>query len=385
MPSFNSFYVFINSVQIVNLIIKMRLTETQRIEVLIMIGYGNRTRTQQEVCELFNQKYPDRPPISQSTVSKIEKKFHQIGNVRDAPKTGRPSVSEEKQLDVLLNVRDQPHVTSRELASELNISKTAVLKTLHVSKYHPYKMQVLQELYEDDYDRRMEFCERLQVMCFEDQHLVKNIVFSDESTFNLNGEVNTQNYRYWSDVNPHWMREGHTQYKEKINVWAGIVGNTVIGPIFFEENLTGDRYLRFLQDDLIPALATLFPGEANPDLPNANIWFQQDGAPPHYAADVRAYLNEIFPNRWIGRRGAIEWPPRSPDLTPLDFFLWGYIKGQVFKTKPTDLDDLKIRITQEIRRITPEVINNVQGEFINRLGYCQLTIGRHFEHLLKRN
>ena len=47
---------------------------------------------------------------------------------------------------------------------------------------------------------------------------------------------------------------------------------------------------------------------------------QQDGAPPHYYGDVRAYLDENLPNRWIGRRGSIEFPPHSPDLTPLDFF-----------------------------------------------------------------
>ncbi|KAG8289720.1 hypothetical protein J6590_098624, partial [Homalodisca vitripennis] len=46
----------------------------------------------------------------------------------------------------------------------------------------------------------------------------------------------------------------------------------------------------------------------------------QDGAPPHYGLHVREYLNNIFPNRLIGRRGSIEWPPRSPDLSPLDYF-----------------------------------------------------------------
>lgn len=50
-----------------------RLTEKQRIEILMMVGYGDRIRTQAEVCELFNDKYPERP-ITRSVVSKIEKK-----------------------------------------------------------------------------------------------------------------------------------------------------------------------------------------------------------------------------------------------------------------------------------------------------------------------
>ena len=62
--------------------------------------------------------------------------------------------------------------------------------------------------------------------------------------------------------------------------------------------------------------------------------FQQDGAPPHWKLSVRAYLNENLPGRWIGRAGnddsvLLKWPPRSSDLTPCDFFLWGYVKGLV--------------------------------------------------------
>ena len=52
-----------------------------------------------------------------------------------------------------------------------------------------------------------------------------------------------------------------------------------------------------------------------------NTYFQQDGAAPHYVLHVGAYLDGVFPRRWIGRRGVIDWPARSPDLTPLDYFL----------------------------------------------------------------
>jgi len=49
--------------------------------------------------------------------------------------------------------------------------------------------------------------------------------------------------------------------------------------------------------------------------------FQQDGAPPHFALTVRAYLDHTFPGRWIGRSGPLPWPPHSLDLTPCDFWL----------------------------------------------------------------
>jgi hypothetical protein len=53
---------------------------------------------------------------------------------------------------------------------------------------------------------------------------------------------------------------------------------------------------------------------------NERIWYQQNGALPHYAVIVRTYLDEVFPNRWVGRRGQIEGPARSSNLTPLNFF-----------------------------------------------------------------
>ncbi|GBM96102.1 hypothetical protein AVEN_29504-1 [Araneus ventricosus] len=59
-----------------------------------------------------------------------------------------------------------------------------------------------------------------------------------------------------------------------------------------------------------------------PQFPEVVI-FQQDGAPPHYGNIVREFLDTTFPQRWISRGAVMAWPPRSPDITPLDFYLWG--------------------------------------------------------------
>ena len=56
------------------------------------------------------------------------------------------------------------------------------------------------------------------------------------------------------------------------------------------------------------------------------LWFQHDGAPAYFALDVREYMNNVFPNRWSGKGGPVQWPPRSPDLTPMDFFIWEEMK-----------------------------------------------------------
>lgn len=361
------------------------LTEAHRIDILIMIGCGDRMRTHSEVVHLFHERYPHLPPISQSTVSKIERQFRELRHVKPLPRQFS-KVPEETKLNILLTVQEagltEDKISARRVAREHNISHTTVLRIFDTEKMYPYKMEMVQELSEGDPDRRVEFCERMMNRLDSNEIALENVLFSDESIFQLHGEVNRHNCRYWAAENPHWIRETHTQYPQKVNVWAGIIGNRVVGPKFFDGALTSDIYLEFLRDELIPSLAVLYPNEVDADIPANTVWFQQDGAPPHYGRHVREYLDEVFPMRWIGRRGTLEWPPRSPDLTPMDFFLWGYIKNKVYVTRPQDIEELKERIRTEIRRVPHEMLTNVRRHFYERLGHCQVMNGQHFEHLL---
>ncbi|GBM82806.1 hypothetical protein AVEN_139451-1 [Araneus ventricosus] len=87
---------------------------------------------------------------------------------------------------------------------------------------------------------------------------------------------------------------------------------------------------------------------------------------------------ETFQNQVIGYCGFVEWPLRSPDLTPLDF-LWGHIKGQVYATLPTTLQDLRRRLTDACDSLTPTMLHNVQREIQSRVQMCIATDGEHFE------
>jgi hypothetical protein len=298
------------------------LSERQRIEILMMIGYGENVRSQKEVVRLFNNKYPDRS-ITQSCVSKIAQKFEEYGNVRDVQREGRPTVDFDKKLDILLEIEDNPNKSTRAISANHTVCHQTVFNVLQKAKYHPYKVTQVHELNEDDCDRRLEFCEVMNDKLSNQPDFLNYLIFSDEATFCLNGQVHRQNCRYWATENPHWMQESHTQNPQKLNVWAGFTRGHILGPYFFDGSLNGEMYLEFLRFELIPALAILFPNYEDPDLPSFNVWYQQDGAPPHYSLRVREYLDEVFPNRWIGRRGPMEWPARSPDLTPLDFFFEG--------------------------------------------------------------
>ena len=66
----------------------------------------------------------------------------------------------------------------------------------------------------------------------------------------------------------------------------------------------------------------------------------------------------------------MEWPARSPDLSPYDVFLWGYLKEKVFKYRPRSLEGFKERTQQEIDSIPPELTRRVMKSFRERLQQC---------------
>ena len=114
------------------------------------------------------------------------------------------------------------------------------------------------------------------------------------------------------------------------------------------------------------------------------MWYQHDGAPPHFAGPVRALLTNPFGNRWIGRGGPVSWPARSPDLIPLDFFIWGYMKNHVYSSS----FDLKRELIQRIHAAatkiqnTPYIFQPTRYSLLRRYRFCNEVNCGHFEHLL---
>ena len=124
------------------------------------------------------------------------------------------------------------------------------------------------------------------------------------------------------------MAKGHS--KGQCVVGYDQENSVLYGPFMFVENtVTGGMYLDMLEQFLKPQLQQ--------DCILGTVVYQQDGAPPHFGLPVREYLNRTFPNRWIGRGSPRLWAARSPDLTPMNFFLWGFIKGKVYRMKVRNL------------------------------------------------
>jgi hypothetical protein len=216
----------------------------------------------------------------------------------------------------------------------------------------------------------MQFCEQFLNMAKDNETVLDRVIWSDEAMFKLNGHVNRHNCIYWDSSNPLVIIEKEVN-SPGVMVWAGIWSGGIVGPFFLEGHVTGSSYLAMLTDQFWPELGHTVEEQ--------HLWYMQDGAPAHWAKPVRSWLDEKFPNRWIGRGGEIAWPPRSPDLTPPDFFLWGVLKERVYQLKARTIADLKAAIVNEIRNVPLELCQKVCRSVPSRLQKCMALEGLQTE------
>jgi hypothetical protein len=260
------------------------------------------------------------------------------------------------------------------MASRIGVSRMQVWRTLHEENLYPYHDQTVQHLEPGDHAKRMDLCNWITAH----PELLSVILFTDEASFTRDGINNTRNVHTWSLENPRETRVTNFQKRFSVNVWCGLLGNRLIGPFVFDTNLTGNTYEAFLRNEL-PGLL-----EDIPLVIRSQMYFQHDGAPPHYTIRVREFLNESFPNRWLGRGGPIAWAPRSPDLTPLDYYLWGHMKTLVYETKVNTRAALRDRIfgaAQYIRNHPQNIASSTQS-LLMRAENCIANGGGHFEQVM---
>ncbi|CAI6366855.1 unnamed protein product [Macrosiphum euphorbiae] len=93
-------------------------------------------------------------------------------------------------------------------------------------------------------------------------------------------------------------------------------------------------------------------------------------------------LHTKFEGRLISRCGDQNWPPRSCDLTPMDFFLWGYVKAHVYENKPRTIEELKEEIRRVIGELDPEMCQQVISNFVIRTKACQRSRGVHMPDMI---
>ncbi len=325
------------------------------------------------------------------TLKSWVQKFREFGATENLNKkspekqtfSGRPITARTAGNIVrVMNSIDECHETpTRRRCLQLGLSRSTLGRILKCDLHlRPYHIQVKQKLrVADKQDRRVMcqwFIERLE----ENDDFLNELWFSDEAHFHLCGYVNSRNAVYWGSHPPPYCLQ-RPLHPEKVTVWVALSPYGLIGPFFFEdeegktETVNTDRYIGVLKK-FWAALGRMRHLQRN------NQWLMQDGANPHVSARSLAWLEEHFEDRLISRKTQYVWAPHSPDLNPLDFFLWGYLKDTVFANRFEDKDDLKDAIRAAVRNTPRETcIASVQN-FRRRIAVCLQSNGGHIEHRL---
>ncbi|GFS96651.1 uncharacterized protein TNCV_3944271 [Trichonephila clavipes] len=121
---------------------------------------------------------------------------------------------------------------------------------------------------------------------------LSSVLFTNEASFSREGIFNTHNSHSWVATYPHVTRTRAAQDRFLVNVWAGILGDHLIGPYILPDRLTGPRYLIFLEQVLPELLDSAHVTAAT----HISMWFQQDGAPAHFSISVRNHLRQHVVN-----------------------------------------------------------------------------------------
>ncbi|XP_012946213.1 uncharacterized protein LOC106013905 [Aplysia californica] len=106
----------------------------------------------------------------------------------------------------------------------------------------------------------------------------------------------------------------------------------------------------------------------------------QEGANPHVPVRSMTWLADHFGDRVISRKSEHIWAPHSPDLNPLDFFLWGYLKDRIFQNQFENIEIMKQAIRDEVRNIPRKLCLGVIEHFKRRVKRCLESKGGHVEH-----
>lgn len=345
----------------------------------LLIIYGECNRIIARTCRVFADRYPNKPRPDNKTVRILLKNCLEFGSFHPKISRVKPLLDDEDvEINVLAFFAAHGEASVRDAATHLRLPFKTIHRILKKHKWKPFCYATAQHLEAGDFIRRIEFCEWFLLRTQEEDNFPSCVIWTDEAKFCKNGMFNRRNSHFWSDENPHMIRDVNFQVSWQFNVFCAVKNNRILCLHFYDENLNSPRYLDILQTVVQPALRNL------PEAEQLNAWYQHDGAPPHRTRTVTNWLEATFDDRWIATNGPFLWPPRSPDLSVLDFFIWGYVKDRVYADPVTTKDNMKDRVRDAFAALTDIQIRRATARsLLKRINKCLEQEGHVFEYLLQ--
>lgn len=353
-------------------------TSAEYADIVFCYGFcnGNALAARAE----YHLRFPQRRLPADKVFSSTFARLRETGSTGLRLRGGGPfaALQNEPRTQAIIDHFDEnPSTSTRRAGLELGIPRNIVHQTLKADGRHAYHLRKVQHLLPEDFPRRRDFCTWFLQQTQIDPNFPRKVLWTDETTFTRHGIFNQHNSHIWSHENPHAVHKHNFQHQFSVNVWMGVLDSRIIGPFFLPPRLNGQHFLEFLNTSILDFLENL------PLNQRAELWWQMDGCPAHIFLPVRGWLDTEFPNKWMGRFGPTAWPARSPDMTVMDFFLFGIMKSKVYATPVENEVMLRERIVQAVAEITPVQIRKATQSVVKRCQECLQSNGGHFEQLHK--
>ena len=299
-----------------------------------IIGYLEAGKKQQDAGLFYG--------VSKGEISKLWKKYQETGTVEDRQRSGRPKkIRTKMKADISKKMEEEKYTSSRQIGAYLGICHQSVINYAHEIGFHFKYYQSIPKLNELHKLARKNHC-----LKWKDQDLSK-IIFADESYLHL-----------FRNTLGTWTKEDKV-YVEQINpnkalmIWGAICtkGKSKISIKEFGLKWNQEIYIDILENHLLPFGDEIYG--------NKEWFFLQDNARIHIGKKTQNFLQE-------SEVVLAEHPAYSPDLNPIEL-IWKFLKDEVEKKSPQNLEELKQGIEQAWEGIDLEVVQNCVEHVKNRM------------------
>jgi transposase len=335
-----------------------QLTSEQRSQIVILLEQG---MSPGEVAEKFD--------VNRSTVVRVRQKFLKHSTYDHLCGNGRPKkLTPEVLSEILIEINDNPRKSLRKLTKSLQnrlnitISVSSVknaLNSLNKYAFSPRKKPLLSK---KNIKARFEFSKLILKTSFED---IKQIVFSDESKFELFGSKNDA--FVWREpglgLDEQYLTPTVKFGGGSLMVWGCFSYNGVGKLHFIDGIMDAAEYCSILSDNLFASVKKL---KMN------SFIFQQDNDPKHTSKLAKSFFVEKNVE-------VLPWPAQSPDMNPIEN-LWAIVKARVADLEPKNKDELKKAIKEAWESITFKTTNKLVVSFKKRAKLLYKAKGHHIDY-----
>ena len=269
-----------------------------------------------------------------TSIKRLVQRYKETGTMERMKGSGRPRTvrteeNEDTVEELICSQEDQPHshLAPRQIEKSEGISRSSIVRMVDEKGISNFKRTKTVAMNEGTRERRVERSINLVKKFSENPRMIEKCVWQDEKDFPLDVPVNTQNDRVYykgkkSDVPSKNLDKATKRMSRKVMVSAGLCYHGATKPFFVNDKglkVNAVNYHKHLKKQLIPDIEKVT---------KRRDWiFMQDGASSHTSNLVQNYLSDTMKKRFVRKT---EWPPSSPDVNPLDYFFWDFVKTKVY-------------------------------------------------------